>query len=55
MVMVGVASGDEAEDVALGDDGQDQAVTEPVDQAAGAGLGGDAGEQHLVVGDAGAA
>ena len=52
---VGVAAADEAEDLAVVDDREDDAVAEPVDQTAGAGPGGHPGGEHLVVGDAAAA
>lgn len=46
-----MAAGDEAEDLAVMGDREDRAVAEAVDQVAGGGLLGDAGEDHLAVGD----
>ena len=49
----GVAAGDEAEDLAVGvGDGEGDAVAELVDQLAGGCDAGDAGGDHLCVGDA---
>ena len=52
---VGAAAADEAERLALVDHREHHAVAEPVDEAAGAGLGRDAGGEHLGVADAAAA
>ena len=52
---VGAAAADEAEDLALVDHREHHPVAEPVDEATGAGLGGDAGGEHLGVADAAAA
>lgn len=52
VVVVGVAAGDEAEDVTVGGDGQDEPVPEPVDDRPAAGAGGESSEFHLLVGDA---
>ena len=49
---VGVAASDEAEDLVVVGDRQDDTVTEPVDQGPGAGPGGQPGFEELVVGDA---
>ena len=49
---VGVAAGDEPEDLAVVDDRQDEPVAEPVDDRAGPGPGDEAGEFHFLVGDA---
>ena len=49
---VGVAASDEAEDLVVVGDRQDDTVAEPVDQGPGAGPGGQAGLEELVVGDA---
>ena len=49
---VGVAAGDEPEDLVFVGDGEDGAVAEAVDQGPGAGAGGQAGLEELVVGDA---
>ena len=49
---VGVAATDEAEDLVLVGDGQDGSVAEAVDEGPGAGPGGQADLEELVVGDA---
>src|SRR5665647_837486 len=48
---VGVSASDEAEDLAVVNDREDDPVTEPVDQPAGAGCSGHARGEHLLVGN----
>lgn len=49
---VGVAAGDEPEDLVFVGDGEDGAVAESVDEGPGAGAGREPGLEELVVGDA---
>ena len=48
---VGVSSTDEAEDLAVTDDREDDPVAEAVDQPAGACHSGDTGDRHFLIGD----
>jgi hypothetical protein len=55
IAQVGVPAANEADDLAVVDDREHDAVAEPVDETAGAGNGGHSGGGHFIAGDSAAA